>query len=173
MKTDDPAPHKTLTPSRMAGLFFAVAIFAPIFWWAIDREPPFIRDNGIITPADPKECGLGKDAPQGALVPGSCAHVDWSITSIRTCLPSGRYSVTRWIHGVTHDGRWPLPSVGSVLTAKNLPSEFSRSFVIPLDMPAGTANYGSSACFACNPLQHLIFPICVDKPEISFEVVRP
>jgi hypothetical protein len=161
-----------ITPAHLTWCFLAVAISAPLFWWALDRSPPYARDSGRITPADPNECGLGSDAPQGALFPDSCAHIEWTITPIRTCLPAGRYSVTRWVRGA-NDGMWPLPSVGSILTAKTLPNSFSRSFVIPHNMPSGQAIYGSSACFACNPLQHLIFPICIDKPEISFEVVRP
>lgn len=160
-----------ITPSRITAVFFSVAVFAPVLWMAMDREPPFVRASGEITAEEPSKCGLSSDAPR-TLSPGGCAQVSWKILPLKNCSPVSEFNVTRTLVDSRGD-RHSLPSTRShykEASPRGETSELTRYFVIPLNMPVGRTTYDSDACFACNPVQKLL-PVCVTRPDIQFDIV--
>lgn len=151
----------------------AVAIVVPSGWWLMDRDQPYVREAGEVVAAAPDRCGLPDDTPAG-LYPGSCVGVEWKIKSLRACPASEPFNVHRiLIDSVGEGARHSLPATGSIYGRTSPGGDLSRYFVIPKDMPSGPARYSSSVCFACNPLQRVMFPICVDKPELAFTLSEP
>lgn len=147
---------------NFAPAFFAVAIFAPTLWMAMDRDLPYERVSGTIVPAAP--------------VPGDFISVQWDIRVRRLCPPSEPRNVTRQI--VTSTGHIIdyAPVEGTFGTGNGVEkmptTELVRTFQLPRDLQPGPATYYSKACFACNPLQRF-WPVCVDKPKLTFEISGP
>jgi len=159
--------------------FLTVAIVVPFVWMLMDRDPPYERFAGEIIAADPSECGItpinpAGGAPRSVFTPiraGGCVEVKWDIKVARDCpaAPSGD-NVARHLR----DSLGITKPIGSLHRNEPEPpsTEVRQFLTLPLPMPAGPATYTSIACFACNPLQHLFWPICVDKPDINFEVIK-
>lgn len=156
---------------HVAPAMIAIFIFAPTAWWLMDREPPYIRESGEIVAALPSDCGLADDAPAG-LFAGGCAAAEWKIRSLRACPSYDRFNVHRTLID-SKDARHVLPATSSIYGRTRPRQDLTRYFPIPEKMPTGATQYQSSACFACNPLQHLFFPICVDTPQLIFTVQEP
>lgn len=137
---------------------FAIFIFAPLLWFVLDREPPYMRLNGVIDPPVPK--------------PEDWIKVVWQIHPLRNdCRPIGPRGLTRTII----DGAGQVIDIDPVDTLYDGGSSpIVRSFQLPRGATPGHSRYRASACFACghNPL-HYLWPICVDKPEISFDIGKP
>lgn len=153
--------------------FVAWAVFGPTLWWLMDRDPPYVRESGVITAAEPERCGLPDNTPIG-LYPGSCVGVEWAIKPKRACPSSGEFNVHRTlIDSVGEGARHALPATTSIYGRTSSGGTLARYFVIPKDMPIGVTQYASEACFACNPLQHVVFPLCVNTPMLSFTVSEP
>src|SRR4051812_46504770 len=76
--------------------FSALALVVPVtflfVWFAMDRDPPYVRESGEMLVADPSECHLENDAPRG-LSPGACVSPQWKVRAIRQCDPSPGYPV--------------------------------------------------------------------------------
>ena len=161
--------------------FISVAVVVPLVWMLMDRDPPFER-TGKVIPADPRHCEL--PPPQhpaltrelqksDAIRAGGCVEVIWDIEVKRNCPQAGADNVVRHIR----DSTGILRSIGSLRglygRLGDVPTAGIRNFfVLPSPMPLGPATYSATACYACNPLQHLFWPICVDKPDVTFEVVE-
>lgn len=138
-----------------AAAFIAIAIFAPLLWMLLDREPPFEVTNGRIDPPNP--------AVNGTIT------VTWDIRSTRSCQPSSDATVTRSIvdsKGVSHTYA-PVHAVYGTPEQRE-PDEIKRRIPLPENI-TGHAKYSSIACYACNPLQAL-WPICIQMPEVDFEI---
>lgn len=157
---------------HIVAAIIAIGVVAPTMWMLLDRDPPHKRDNGQILADDPMDCGLPPDAPRGAIYPGSCIAVDWKVKTIRTCRPSTENSVTRTIKDSQGKIHTLAPVVAFLGKADPTRRELVRNFVLPSGIPPGPATYSASACFTCNPL-HVFFPVCVEKPDISFEIEKP
>lgn len=171
--TDASVKHR-IDPSA---LIFGVFFIAPIVWFAIDREPPYVREGGTMVPMAPAACQLEEPAPTG-LSPGACVGPQWQVRAIRQCEPAPGYPVTRHLIQSTGN-RVPIGTAKSEYAeqSKNVrPGEvvpLRRNFVLPYNTPEGFTQYEAEACFVCNPLQKL-FPsylsVCVNKPPITFNV---
>lgn len=139
-------------------------------WMLLDRSPPYVRDHGQIIAAAPENCGL----PPGpaSVTPGACVAVVWSVRIIRNCVPSEHSNITRRIV----DGEnvaWPIAAVAGLYGTGTLPSSSDRLvryLVLPSGAAPGRAIYKSSASYACNPLQRLVWPVVVDTPDITFVI---
>lgn len=136
---------------HIAAAFFAIAIVGPAVWMLIDRDPPYVREWGEITPKHP--------------APGDYIAVQWRLRAIRNCPPNTPGNISRVIIDATGKRHTfePTPAAVPALT---------RSLQLPADITPGPAVYRSHACFTCNPLHHF-WPVCVTQPDLSFEVVKP
>lgn len=161
--------------------FMSVAVVVPIVWMMEDRDPPYVRSDGDLVAVEPNNCGIpGPVQDQGRMLgphspihAGECVEVKWTIKTLRNCPASGdKDNVTRSLRdaiGVTQ----PIGSLRRNIFEHESPQGITRQFmVLPAPLPAGPTLYKSSSCFACNPLQHLFWPICVSSPDITFEVVK-
>lgn len=138
--------------------FFAIAVFAPVIWMLLDREPPYTRSSGRIEPSNP--------------APGDFISVHWNIRVERNCPPVVPRNINRTIidsTGKYHDFEAVEGLYGT--SPKALPG-ISRTLRLPKDITPGPAKYRSQACFACNPI-HYFWPVCVSQPDIAFEISRP
>lgn len=136
--------------------FIAIAIFAPVLWMALDRAPPFLVTNGRIDPPNPTTNGS--------------ITVTWDIRATRSCQPSSNATVTRTIvdsKGVRHTYA-PVHAVYGT-PEQHEPDEIKRRIPLPENI-TGHARYSSIACYACNPLQEYLWPICIQMPEVDFEI---
>lgn len=157
--------------THAAAAFFAIAFAAPAAWMLLDRDPPHIRESGQILADAPADCGLDDDAPKGGIYPGSCVAVEWKIKTLRTCQRSSTNSTMRRITDA-QNVRWPIGPVETVLGGTHPRRDLVRNFILPSGVAVGPASYHAISCFTCNPL-HYLWPVCVDKPDIPFEVARP
>ena len=158
--TDDmDATHFVGAQMRIRGLnlqeiisaVVTVGIMAPILWMAMDRSPPFEIVTGHIEPMD---------------VPlGGSLDIVWHVRPLRLC-SLHRATVTRSV----------IDSIGIAHRYAPVNAQFSgetkleRSITLPPTMAEGPARYSSLACYPCNPLQEL-WPVCVQTPELKFNVV--
>lgn len=139
--------------------FCAVFLIAPIVWMLMDRNPPYVRNSGMIMPDHP--------------APGDFVGVRWNITVSRVCPPNVPFNVTRTIvdgSGKIHEFT-PVTGVYGTEEQPNSPT-LSRAFQLPTSITPGPAVYRSTACFACNPI-HYLWPVCVKTPEIAFTIIPP
>lgn len=151
----------------------AVVVVVPNGWWLMDRDAPYVREAGEVVAATPDRCGLPEDGPVG-LFAGGCASAEWKIKPLRACRSYERFNVHRTlIDSVGEGSRHTLPATSSIYGRTAPGGDLTRYFVIPKEMPIGPTTYVSEACFACNPQQHLVLPICVDKPALSFTIEEP
>jgi len=141
--------------NTMIATFIAVGFFAPVLWMALDRVPPYERLSGTIKPDYP--------------TPGSNIEIEWEIKTLRACIPSARLSVRRQI--VDAKGTvWNFDPTTSVYYDETTRGrQINRSISLPRGVATGPATYRSMACFSCNPI-HALWPVCVDKPEITFTI---
>lgn len=138
--------------------FFAVGVFAPIMWMAMDRNSPYEVLKSEILPPSP--------------APGDTAIAKFKVKVHKQCKASPDKNVKQFIIDAT--GRLfsfdPVPSLYS--TETNLGSgEVTREIHIPKDVTPGPAHYRVSGQFACNPIQEL-WPVRIIVPDIPFEVVQ-
>lgn len=157
---------------NIVAAFFSVFIVVPITFMLLDREPPYIREYGEILPFTrwQEECGPQLDNEPSGIVPGSCVGIKWTIRVIKNCPPSSARSISRSITD-SEGVRWPLVAVPGHFgtTPAPLPG-ITRYFRIPSGASRGPAVYQGIAAFACNPLQHYLWPIIVDKPDVPFTI---
>lgn len=170
--------HREHRRHAVIGLL-SIAFIVPLMWMVMDRDPPFTR-TGVIVAADPRNCDLPKSVPLSRAVPdhqairaGGCVEVIWSIEVKRNCPQAGVDNVSRHLR----DATGVLRQIGSLRGVYghlgDVPATGIRQFMaLPSPLPIGRTVYIASACYACNPLQHLFWPICVDKPDIDFDIVE-
>lgn len=149
--------------------FVSCLIIAPLFWMALDRDPPYIRESGEVVPADPAECGLLGES-DSVINPGDCVTVKWRIAARRNCVPNTPNNVTRRIQDSEKVLHTIAPSKGVIGTTPKIPSQLNRHFQIPSGAASGRALYKSTACFACNPMQRFFWPICISMPDVEFDI---
>lgn len=151
--------------------FFSVFVVVPVTFMLLDREPPYVREQGEIVPFGrwQAECGSAIDPEPTGITPGACVGVRWSIRVIRNCPPANARSINRSLTD-SEGVRWPLATVPGHYgtTPAPLPA-ITRYFRIPSGAARGPAVYQSSAAFACNPLQHW-WPIIIDKPDVQLDI---
>lgn len=158
-------------------ILVVAGVAAVPMWMLMDREPPYIRESGILTVA-PSDTLCGTTALQSSdaileIFPGSCVSVDWRIKVIRNCKPN----VTDNIHPRITDStgvRFTLaPTRGKFGTPDQdiLDPTIYRYFRLPVSMASGPALYDSDVTYACNPI-HYIWPVHVNTPLIPF-IVQP
>lgn len=141
-------------------------------WALLDREPPYIRQSGVIVPVAPQLCGLPAGEPEHAVLPGSCVAVQWQIRELRRCPPNVPNNITRVIQD-SEKVPWmvgPIPGYYGTINTPKPGSELTRFFIVPSGAKPGPALYKSSATFACNLLQTIFWPINVNTPDIAFEI---
>ncbi len=154
-----PSTHKATFQRNLIPGFVCVAIFAPVLWMAIDRQVPYVRTNGVITPANP--------------APGDFVEVKWTVVQTRICRPEPARNISR--HVITSSGLIiDYEPVSGVMGTVEAPKEETlvRAFQLPISTDPGPAKYRSEACFACNPLQ-ILWPVCVEGPDVQFNVAEP
>lgn len=142
--------------TSMVAAFVSVALFGPALWMVLDRDPPFVVTNGRVDPITP--------------VVNSSISVTWDVHPVRSCQPSSSATVTRAIvdsKGVKHVYA-PVPAVYGTPAQREV-GEIHRMIPLPNNI-IGPARYSSVACYACNPIQKY-WPICIELPEIPFEIV--
>jgi hypothetical protein len=83
------AQMKYTLSRNLPAAFFAVAIFAPVLWMVLDRDPPYERVSGEIIPSTP--------------APGEFITVKWRIKVNKWCRPYTPNNVSRQI--ITSDGQ--------------------------------------------------------------------
>lgn len=159
----------------------SVALVVPVAWMLLDRDPPYVRTEGEIVAVDPDACGIppvpsATGQSRDISMPiraGGCVEVKWSIKTIRNCPASGGGdNITRHLRDSTGVVK-PIGSLRRNLSEHEIQTNTVRQLmVLPAPIPAGSATYASSACYACNPLQQLFWPVCVDQPDIEFEIVK-
>lgn len=141
--------------------YVAVAIFVPLLWFAMDREPPYVRLSGEIIPANPKQLEWVK--------------VRWTLRVSKVCRPSNPLNITRKIINRQNGKITELAPVQGVFGAEGGISitreTLTRPFQIPETTEPGDSTYQSTACFACNPVQAL-WPICISTPNVDFTVEK-
>lgn len=163
MTATDSAHPRDLRRTRIIAALTAGILFFPL-WMVLDREPPFIVWNGRIDPPNPEM--------NGSIV------VTWDIKSVRSCQPSSSATVTRVIvdsKGVAHTYA-PVHAIYGTPEQRE-PDEIKRRIPLPENI-TGHAKYSSVACYACNPIQEyapawMNLPICIQMPEIDFEISDP
>lgn len=149
--------------TQIAAAFFAIGVFAPLVWMAMDRDPPYVRESGTVDPVNES----GERILGGNIVQGGDIIVDWKIRVRKACPPSTKYNVFRMI--VDAKGKQHRYDPISSLYGQHTPSEIKRSLPLPDEIAVGPAQYRVSACFACNPT-HYLAPVCVDEPRLEFKV---
>lgn len=131
--------------------------------WLGDREWPYAPERGEVFPqrARPNsQVSVTYYGKRNRLCPGEVYR-----TMIERC--SGK--VHSWV---------PSPSVASA-QAGSPDGAVRRELVLPADMrPAEGEDemmvcYRVLTCYACNPLQRIVWPICVPAPELRFWVTQP
>lgn len=139
--------------TNVTAAFFAILFVAPVAWMALDRDPPYIRESGAIEPSEP--------------IQGGDVSVNWKVKVKKSCPPSTENNLTRMIVDAKGKRHFydPIPSVYGQRT----PSRIKRTLPLPDDIAVGPAKYSSEACFACNPFQY-IWPVCIGKPDLTFEI---
>lgn len=157
--------------------FITIFIVVPLVWMLMDRDPPFTR-TGQVVAADPRNCDLpskniSRTLPDTAIRAGSCVEVMWSIEVKRNCPQAGKDNVARRLRDATGVIK-PIGSLRGIYGSLGdvPPTGIRQFFPLPTPMPIGRTFYTSKACYACNPLQYLFWPVCVDGPDIGFDVVE-
>ena len=150
---------------HIVAAFIGVVFVAPLIWMLADRQEPYVRIAGTISPQNP--------------APGDFVEVRWALKVNRWCPTNTRRNVTRTVidaGGKIHDYDSVEGVFGADRDRQSTPQTLTRGFQLPKDIAPGPARYQSTACFACNPTQHL-WPVCIRQPAIYFQVrgepVRP
>lgn len=135
----------------------AIVLAAPITWMLMDREPPYTRVAGHVTPA--------------LSHPGDWISIVWEIDVHRRCTPIAERNITRRI--IESTGRYyNYEPVGSDYNGSSPRAKIViRPFKLPRSIEPGETRYHSLACYHCNPLQRLL-PVCVSTPDITFTVEK-
>ena len=108
-------------------------------------------------------------AVQTTAYPGGTIDIRFDVDRVRTCqvLNVGRYITDK--DGVEHAVN------GYTVSTDTRPGResYSRTITIPDAVPAGPASYFLRIKYACNWLHNLGWPITVQSPNVSFELVEP
>lgn len=132
-----------------------LAVIGTLFYFALDRKPPFVRDRGELFPARPK--------------PGDWVTVRWHVTGNGWCPGTLRRQVID-----SHDVVWSLdqqPVAFGVSIPAGSP-DFFRSFQLPPGAWPGRAVYRVTTSYVCNPL-HRWWPVVTTGPDVVFEIGIP
>lgn len=144
---------RTTFPANPIAAFVAIALFAPLLWMALDRDPPYVITNGRITPPMPVKNGT--------------VSIDWDIAPLRSCQPGNHSSVVRTVIDAMGVRHVYAPIAATYGTAEQFkPEEIRRSFRLPLNI-TGKVSYSAKVCYSCNPIQ-VLWPVCLDTPTIEF-----
>lgn len=142
-----------ITRDRLLAMTAALSAFVfvgiPVYLLQ-DNLPPYTYLDGVVVP-DPAYSG-------------DQVRVDWTIKVNRLC----RGAVQRELvdsRDVTHS----YDATPASLSVRPGDRWLSRTFTLPLNMPAGRTRYRARVCYVCNPLQ-VFWPLCTFTPDIVFEL---
>lgn len=134
-------------------------VVLPIGTLLFDRNPPVLRESGVIYRVD----GAGNRLP-GDPAPGDLVAVEWVAKFSREC-PG---TVHRTFLSLEDNSIHSLDNDPSSYIARG--TRLVRTFRVPYGLPPGQAIYRAVVHFHCNPL-HVWFPIVVRGPDVYFTVV--
>ena len=128
-------------------------------FWVNDNEAPYVWDEG-----PPK--GESYIAPNPA-EQQSMITANWKLIDVRRTCPA---TLQRLFHN-GDNGRLvtSLDMTEASRSVKVGDTVVPRSFQLPPDLPWNT-DYSTIVCFACNPYQAFVTPLCVTTPKIRFNV---
>ena len=161
-------------------IFVIAGVAAFPIWMLMDRDPPYIRESGIMVAASSDSlCGsmelMSIDASTTDIFPGSCVSVDWKIRTLRNCPPDTPFNIHPRITDSTGLRVTLAPTRGKFGTPDQSieSSSIYRYFRLPVSLAPGLATYESDVTYACNPT-HYIWPLHVTEPKIPFLIsVKP
>lgn len=138
-----------------------IVVVAVLGTWLGDREPPYVPERGEIIPARARsntQISVVYYGKRNRLCDGIVTR-----TMIERC--DGK--VHSWV---------PSPSIASTQVGSP-DGALRRELMLPSNLrPAENEDemlvcYRVSTCYFCNPLQRLVWPICVAAPELRFTVL--
>lgn len=143
---------------RAASAVILAGLALCAYWIVIDRSPPIEVHGGEVT--------RYQIQPDG----GWIIFVRWSATRHRVCAGNSK----RWIDG----GAWlPLSDIPyPPIAGDDRPlGEFTWEVPVPVPVYFASTDHAKGAYrieieYACNPLQHYMFPIRIVPPPVPFEL---
>lgn len=153
--------------SRFTFLAACLGIGTYIAFMLLDNVPPYVWDVE-------KSYALPSPAIDGGRV-----TVFWKIKTVNRICPASSQRTFRdaSTRDLDKDGN-RIPYSGDLVatydatpaasSVRSTDDRIVRTFVLPRGLPT-TVDYSSHVCFSCNPLQK-IWPLCLDTPELTFEV---
>lgn len=136
--------------------FIAIFIFAPLFWMALDRVPPYVITNGRLNPTK--------------IAPNEWYTIEWDVKTVRACPGTKNSRVTTYIVDVNGGLNIYAATQGGFV--EGIPLIHKEKKLLAA-LPAGPAKYFSEVCYPCNPLQDkLNWPICFPTPMLEFEILE-
>lgn len=145
----------------IAGILIIAAVFLGKMLG--DREIPYVPERGEIAPQRAK--------------PNSQISITYYGKRNRLCDGTVTRTMIERCNGKVHS--WvPSPSIAS--TQSDSPDgAVRRELTLPSGMmPSKDEDemlvcYHVTTCYTCNPLQRVVWPICVPAPELRFWVIQP
>lgn len=126
-----------------------IGVAGVLFYFAIDRDPPYEYIEGNIYP----------DHPQA----GSQIAVHWHIRAKRFCPGWVERNITDRRGYVWHN------IGGPVRPNAEREAHIVNTIELPRTLGPGPTTYSARVCYQCNPLHHF-WPLCVRTPPIKFDV---
>lgn len=138
---------------HLLSAFFAVCVCGPFLYWALDREPPWVRLSGTIEPAEA----------------GGYFRVHWQTTPLkRACGGTLQIEIM--------SGRliWPVLLRPVSEQLKIGQTEYTpEPWPVFSDIPPGEATYRVTSFWYCNWMQSFFdWPIVQVGPDIKFIVLK-
>lgn len=142
---------------NMVIAFVAVAVFGPLIWMLMDRDPPYTFQQVTIEPQE--------------VEPGQDIFVTFQVKPQRPapCNPGLVYRELKEESGKLH----VFDPVSRRVYPEMSNNQFTRILHIPSNISPGKTYYRGNVCYTCNPLREwLRWPVCVQTPEVEFMVVK-
>jgi hypothetical protein len=137
---------------RIVAFAFCAFVIAPIAYMLMDRQRPYDWLAGEIVPPIPH--------------PGGEVSVKWTMKTYRYC----EGVINRQVVD-SHNVVWGYDARPSALADQlDANSVLVRTFRLPENISPGPARYSAHACYTCNPLQRIAWPICVRTPDVHFVI---
>lgn len=147
--------RKTIFAHARAAIGTALIVFVVALLLNYDRTPPFELTEGEIIPSKVRG--------------GDKIETRWRLTLLRDRAYS--FECRRWIVDV-HGHPRPVEEQEVKNTLPPASDFITRSIVVPYEVGWGPATYRQSCCYQFEGLSLTkLFPICLRRPVISFEVL--
>jgi hypothetical protein len=141
---------------NLIAAFTSVGIVAPIAWFLMDRQPPYVFERVEIVPFN---------VPKGGKI-----EIIFTVKVLRSGCGAGtiyrefQEVKSRKLHTFVPVRRAEPPTI--------VDGKFSRKSDLPEDISSGATIYRGEACYPCNRLQNLLnWPVCSRTLGIMFNVV--